>query len=137
MKYKIEYLEDKDNNLGKIEELAKSVDENYCIKKECSFIIAKNGDDKFYGVVGFYFKRQLYPELKHVILREGVSRRIGIIMISKLEELLRQKKEKMYVAFVSNKNNQIQQFATRIGFQPYKGTETGVWFCKELTNRRI
>ena len=127
MKYTFEFLKNKS-------ELNEFETKDYHFKKECEFIVARNGE--ICGLVGFYLKREFYPELKHIYLKEGIARRIGIILISKMEDYFKKQGYKEYVAFIRNDKNNIQQFAQRLNFLPYIGTEKGVWFIKQLDKEK-
>ena len=53
-----------------------------------------------------------------------------------MEDYFKKQGYKEYVAFIRNDKNNIQQFAQRLNFLPYIGTEKGVWFIKQLDKEK-
>lgn len=129
MKYMIEKLKEKDTEL--VDELCQHAGLNYPLEISCEFFVARN-ETKLYGLVGLYLGGNRYPELKHIILRKNISRRIGLKLINRMEEYLKKKKHKEYVAYVENTDNPIQVYAQRLGFLPYEQDSEGVWFYKSI-----
>lgn len=135
MKYSIEHIKKTPEELKLLDELHDEAKVDYPLVKHCEYIICKNGTDKYYGAVAINLKKKLYPQFQHIILHPDASRGLAIKLIQVMEKWLKENGYEVYVAFVTNRRNKVQQYAQRLGMKAYDNNNSGIWFYKDLTRR--
>lgn len=127
-------LSDKSNkDIIQIEDLVSLVglNPNEYLDYDCDFILAHK-KDKLIGFIGVLFNR-MYPQFQHIVIHPNFqSSRVSFLLANYMENFLRAKGYKEYVAYVSNELNNVQVYAQRIGLISYANDTEGVWFAKKL-----
>lgn len=132
----IKLLNKTEKDLSLIDELCVNANVNMKLDFKADYIGAMN-EVKLLGAIAVNLKGKYFPQFKHIILRRDTDRRIGLLLIEKMEEYLRANGFNKYVTFVSHERSPIQYYALKLGFQPYALKEDGIWFFKEVGDKNV
>lgn len=129
MKYDIRLLKQEEYSL--LDDLAKDAQANFTPFIDSEYLAARNGNPRLLGAIAFYTQGR-HPSFQHLILSKTAPRKLGVILIKKLESLLRERGFSLYCVYVENKRNWLQQIALKFGYTPYNQDTDGVWFMKRI-----
>lgn len=134
MKYKIEVL--KKDVIRRVGDLASDVKLNEPVDYDCTFLGARN-NGTLLGVIGVNFKRPLYPQFEHIIIREEAQKtRIPVHLLNRMERWLEDKGYDTYVSYIKNTRNHMQMYAKKWGMRSYDNNSDGVWFYKLINTKK-
>lgn len=122
--------------MDKIKHLAFICEIDEPIDEKCDFLCAFDKELGLVGVAGVNLKRDLYPQFEHIIIHPKRQRtRVSVMLMNKMEEYLKNKEYKEYVAFIKNDKKMMQEYAMHWGMKEYSKTPRGVWYFKSLTDK--
>lgn len=136
MKINFTIEEFKNNELN---ELTKKVSLEENIDYQCKFIVARNNETfEILGVTGINFKKTKDARFEHIIISTEYQKaelgkaKLGLILMMRTENWLRDLGYKFYNAFIYYDNKRMRHFAERWGMvETIKGNK-GSWFVKDL-----
>ena len=134
MKYRFELLKDEDFN--QIETVASLAEIDEAIDYDCKFLVGRNGDNSILGFAGVNLYPRKYPQFEHIVLHPKVKgSKLGYLLMMEMEKFLREKGYKVYVAYILNTRNWMQELALKFGFSPYANDPDGVWMWKSVERK--
>jgi N-acetylglutamate synthase-like GNAT family acetyltransferase len=136
MRYHIERLPYE--QLEELEEVATLAGMTEPIDYNCDFFVARNGSSKIYGFAGVNLNMPLYPQFEHIVIHPQVQKsRLAMILMTAVEDFLKKNKYSVYVCYILNTMNWMQEYAVKFGFSSYSHDDEGVWFVKNLNKKGV
>ena len=129
MKYDIRLLKQEEYKL--LDTLCKDADASFPPFLDSEYLAARNGDARLLGAIGFYTSGR-HPSFQHLILSKTAPRKLGALLIRRLESLLKERGFSLYCVYVENTKNWLQQIALKYGYTPYNQDADGVWYFKNI-----
>ena len=129
---------DKKNEIDELTDFVSNFDLGENIDYGCCFLSCKD-NDKIVAITGWNEDIKFNTDRKialfeHIILDPKYHRKGWLFakMMRESEKLMRIHGFIQYVSYILNTKKLIQQYAIRWGMKPYKKTEEGIWFYKNL-----
>jgi hypothetical protein len=80
----------------------------------------------------------LYPQFEHIVIHPQVQKsRLAMILMTAVEDFLKKNKYSVYVCYILNTMNWMQEYAVKFGFSSYSHDDEGVWFVKNLNKKGV
>lgn len=135
MKYNLSTLDIDDYSL--LDELAERVNLDERVDKNCSFIAARNGNEKILGVAGINLTKK-FPRFEHIIVDKKYQKtRLAVILMKAMERLLLFREKGTYVSYILNSRKHMQDYAVKWGMIMYNETPRGKWYYKNLSKESL